>query len=75
MLCREPTWPPLSVIVIYFAVPIINEVLKPFQVRYEEIHSDSAYLDSVLEEGARKAAEIADATLKNLYQAMGFLRR
>ncbi|KAF9686077.1 hypothetical protein SADUNF_Sadunf03G0120800 [Salix dunnii] len=51
------------------------EHLHPIQVRYEEIHSDSAYLDSVLEEGARKAAEIADATLKNLYQAMGFLRR
>ncbi|KAJ6414862.1 hypothetical protein OIU84_003805 [Salix udensis] len=51
------------------------EHLHPIQVRYEEIHSDSAYLDSVLEEGAGKAAEIADATLKNLYQAMGFLRR
>ncbi|KAG6783021.1 hypothetical protein POTOM_012451 [Populus tomentosa] len=51
------------------------EHLHPIQVRYEEIHSDSAYLDSVLEEGARKASEIADATLKNVYQAMGFLRR
>ncbi|KAJ6703285.1 hypothetical protein OIU85_029274 [Salix viminalis] len=51
------------------------EHLHPIQARYEEIHSDSAYLDSVLEEGAGKAAEIADATLKNLYQAMGFLRR
>ncbi|KAH8513050.1 hypothetical protein H0E87_006377 [Populus deltoides] len=51
------------------------EHLYPIQVRYEEIHSDSAYLDSVLEEGARKASEIADATLKNVYQAMGFLRR
>jgi tryptophanyl-tRNA synthetase len=29
----------------------------------------------VLEEGASKAAEIADATLKNVYQAMGILRR
>ncbi|KAB5564737.1 hypothetical protein DKX38_004791 [Salix brachista] len=51
------------------------EHLHPIQVRYEEIQSDSAYLDSVLEEGAGKAEEIADATLKNLYQAMGFLRR
>ncbi|XP_050211702.1 tryptophan--tRNA ligase, chloroplastic/mitochondrial isoform X2 [Mercurialis annua] len=49
--------------------------LHPIQVRYEEIISDSAYLDRVLEEGANKASEIADATLNNVYQAMGFLRR
>lgn len=45
------------------------------QVRYEEIISDSAYLDGILAEGATKAAGIADATLHNVYQAMGFLRR
>lgn len=45
------------------------------QVRYEEIMSDSAYLDRVLAEGATKAADIADTTLNNVYQAMGFLRR
>lgn len=45
------------------------------QVRYEEIMSDSAYLDRLLAEGATKAADIADATLNNVYQAMGFLRR
>lgn len=37
--------------------------------------SDSGYLDEVLAKGARNAAEIADATLQNVYQAMGFLRR
>ncbi|KAJ9701851.1 hypothetical protein PVL29_003877 [Vitis rotundifolia] len=49
--------------------------LHPIQVRYEEIMSDSAYLDRLLAEGATKAADIADATLNNVYQAMGFLRR
>ncbi|KAK8654825.1 hypothetical protein V6N13_107422 [Hibiscus sabdariffa] len=49
--------------------------LHPIQVRYEEIISDPAYLDGVLAEGATKAAAIADATLENVYQAMGFLRR
>ncbi|XP_057434813.1 tryptophan--tRNA ligase, chloroplastic/mitochondrial [Lotus japonicus] len=49
--------------------------LQPIQVRYEEIMSDSGYLDEVLAKGARNAAEIADATLQNVYQAMGFLRR
>lgn len=55
-------------------------VITPFfpqlwQVRYEEIMSDSGYLDEVLAKGARNAAEIADTTLDNVYQAMGFLRR
>lgn len=45
------------------------------QVRYGEIISDSAYLDGILAEGAMKAAGIADATLNNVYQAMGFLQR
>ncbi|XP_021276618.1 tryptophan--tRNA ligase, chloroplastic/mitochondrial isoform X2 [Herrania umbratica] len=49
--------------------------LHPIQVRYEDIISDPAYLDGVLAEGAEKAAAIADATLNNVYQAMGFLRR
>lgn len=45
------------------------------QVRYNEIISDSAFLDEVLADGARKASSIADVTVNNLYQAMGFLRR
>ncbi|XP_052209538.1 tryptophan--tRNA ligase, chloroplastic/mitochondrial [Diospyros lotus] len=49
--------------------------LHPIQARYEQIMSDTAYLDSVLAEGARKAADKADVTLANVYQAMGFLRR
>ncbi|KAL6845588.1 hypothetical protein ACP4OV_025083 [Aristida adscensionis] len=49
--------------------------LEPIQARYEEIMSDPGYLDNVLLEGAGKAAEIADTTLNNVYQAMGFLRR
>ncbi|KAK6236800.1 hypothetical protein SCA6_012137 [Theobroma cacao] len=44
-------------------------------VRYEDIISDPAYLDGVLAEGAEKAAAIADVTLNNVYQAMGFLCR
>ncbi|CAJ1973921.1 unnamed protein product [Sphenostylis stenocarpa] len=49
--------------------------LHPIQVHYEEIMSDSGYLDEVLAQGARNAAEIADTTLHNVYQAMGFLKR
>lgn len=46
-----------------------------WQVRYEEIMSDSGYLDGVLAQGARNAADIADSTLNNIYQAMGFFKR
>ncbi|MED6145483.1 Tryptophan--tRNA ligase, chloroplastic/mitochondrial [Stylosanthes scabra] len=49
--------------------------LHPIQVRYDEIMSDSGYLDEVLAEGARNASEIAEATVNNVYQAMGFLGR
>ncbi|MED6192126.1 Tryptophan--tRNA ligase, chloroplastic/mitochondrial, variant 2 [Stylosanthes scabra] len=49
--------------------------LHPIQVRYDKIMSDSSYLDEVLAEGARNASEIADATVNNVYQAMGFLGR
>lgn len=45
------------------------------QERYREITSDSGHLDKVLAEGASRATEIAESTLKNVYQAMGFLRR
>nr|XP_029121083.1 tryptophan--tRNA ligase, chloroplastic/mitochondrial isoform X2 [Elaeis guineensis] len=49
--------------------------LHPIQVRYEEITSDPAYLDQILSEGARKAADIAETTVNNVYQAMGFFQR
>ena len=49
--------------------------LSSLQVRYEEITSDPAYLDQILSEGARKAADIAETTVNNVYQAMGFFQR
>lgn len=46
-----------------------------FQACYDEITKDPSYVDQILSEGASKAGEIADQTLNNVYQAMGFLRR
>ncbi|OVA08541.1 Aminoacyl-tRNA synthetase [Macleaya cordata] len=69
--CREMNWGTFKPLL---TDALINH-LHPIQVRYEEIMSDSAYLDRVLVEGATKAADIADATLNNVYQAMGFLRK
>ncbi|KAI5067097.1 hypothetical protein GOP47_0017625 [Adiantum capillus-veneris] len=49
--------------------------LKPIQVRYAEITADPVYIDRILANGEDKAREIADVTLANAYQAMGFLPR
>ncbi|KAL3746798.1 hypothetical protein ACJRO7_015698 [Eucalyptus globulus] len=69
--CQDMSWGSFK--------PLITDALidhlHPIQVRYEEVMSDSAYLDGVLAEGAARATDIADATLNNVYQAMGFLRR
>ncbi|KAK4422258.1 Tryptophan--tRNA ligase, chloroplastic/mitochondrial [Sesamum alatum] len=69
--CRDMNWGTFK--------PLLTDALvdhlHPIQTRYAEIMSDTAYLDNILAEGASKAAAIADATLNNVYQAMGFLRR
>ncbi|KAK9149342.1 hypothetical protein Scep_008099 [Stephania cephalantha] len=69
--CQDMNWGTFKTLL---ADSIIDH-LHPIQVRYEEIMYDSAYLDRILVEGATKATNIADATLNNVYQAMGFLKR
>ncbi|KAK9699004.1 hypothetical protein RND81_08G147000 [Saponaria officinalis] len=69
--CQDMSWGTFK--------PLLTDALidhlQTIQTRYDEIMSDPAYLDEVLANGATKATEIADATLNNVYQAMGFLRR
>uniref|UniRef100_A0A0V0H7D3 Putative ovule protein n=1 Tax=Solanum chacoense TaxID=4108 RepID=A0A0V0H7D3_SOLCH len=69
--CRDMNWGTFKIVL----TDALVDHLQPIQVRYEEIISDSSYLDGVLAEGARKAADIADVTVNNVYQAMGFLKR
>ncbi|XP_020106130.1 tryptophan--tRNA ligase, chloroplastic/mitochondrial isoform X1 [Ananas comosus] len=69
--CQDMNWGTFKTVL----TDALIEHLHPIQVRYDEITSDPVYLDNVLSEGARKAADIADTTLRNVYQAMGFLRR
>ncbi|KAI9106354.1 hypothetical protein K1719_021882 [Acacia pycnantha] len=69
--CQNMNWGPFKALL----TDALIDHLHPIQVRYEEIMSDSGYLDQILVEGAEKASDIADATLQNVYQAMGFLRR
>ena len=43
------------------------------QERYKEVTEDPAYLDGILADGAAKANQVADRTLKDVYDALGFL--
>ena len=47
--------------------------LRPLQQRYRELRADPAALLQVLEQGRRRATEVADATLARVRQALGFL--
>ncbi|KAI7757592.1 hypothetical protein M8C21_016483 [Ambrosia artemisiifolia] len=69
--CQDMNWGTFKTVL----TDALIDHLHPIQTRYEEIMSDTGYLDQVLAEGASKAADIADVTLSNVYQAMGFLKR
>ena len=47
--------------------------LKPVQDRYADIRTDTEGLRRVLREGAAKASQRADATLKRVYEVLGFI--
>ncbi|XP_057960031.1 tryptophan--tRNA ligase, chloroplastic/mitochondrial isoform X2 [Malania oleifera] len=69
--CRDMNWGMFKTLLI----DTLIDHLHPIQVRYKEIMASPDYLEGVLAEGAARAADIADATLSNVYEAMGFLRR
>lgn len=47
--------------------------LQPIQDKYQSIIKDRSYLDSVLQNGATKANEVAQTTLAKVKNALGFL--
>lgn len=47
--------------------------LEPIQTKYHEITADKAFLDHVLKTGQEKADIVANATLKRVQDALGFL--
>lgn len=47
--------------------------LEPIQNRYNEIMQDPGYIEDVLDKGAAKAAETANATLNSAKDALGFV--
>lgn len=56
--------------------PLLTEAviakIVPFQVRYREIMADPSYLNGVLLDGQNAADELAEKTLQQVKDAMGF---
>ena len=49
------------------------EALKPIQNKYDELMNNKDYLNSVLKDGANRAASVANQTLTRVKDALGFL--
>lgn len=52
----------------------VIEFLQPFQELYKELRMDQSYLDKVLRSGAERAIQLAEPTLQQVYDAIGFVR-
>lgn len=50
----------------------LNNELAPFRTRREELAEDPRYVNDVLEDGARRASVIADETMTEVREAIGF---
>ncbi|OCQ19714.1 tryptophan--tRNA ligase [Pseudoalteromonas luteoviolacea] len=53
----------------------VVEMLEPIQSRFHEIRADKTLLENIMRNGAEKASERAEKTLKAVYDAVGFIPR
>jgi tryptophanyl-tRNA synthetase len=53
----------------------VNGMLSALQARYKEYSLEESYLDDILAKGAEKASEVAERTLKDVKEKVGFLAR
>ena len=51
----------------------VANTLAPIQERYADFISDKAYLESILRRNAEKASEKAEATVREVYEKVGFI--
>ncbi len=54
---------------------VVVDFVTPFRDRTLELLDDQAYLTGVLERGAEQAGAVAEATLRDVYQRVGFVGR
>jgi tryptophanyl-tRNA synthetase len=52
---------------------VVVDFVTPFRDKTLELLDDQAFLTAVLKKGAEQAHEVADATLKDVYQRVGFV--
>ena len=52
----------------------VVEAFSPIQDEYKRILADKAYLDGVLQDGAQRAAHIANRVVNKVYKKVGFLQ-
>ncbi|KZN48209.1 tryptophan--tRNA ligase [Pseudoalteromonas luteoviolacea] len=53
----------------------VVEMLEPIQSRFHEIRADKTLLENIMRNGAEKASERAEKTLKAVYDVVGFIPR
>ncbi|HTW18105.1 MAG TPA: tryptophan--tRNA ligase [Nocardioides sp.] len=51
----------------------VVDFVTPFRERTLELLDDQAHLSAVLKQGAERAGEVAEATLRDVYQRVGFV--
>jgi len=54
---------------------LVVDFVTPFRDRTLELMEDRAELDLILEKGSQRAAEVAERTLKDVYDRVGFVAR
>jgi tryptophanyl-tRNA synthetase len=54
---------------------LVVDFVTPFRDRTLELMEDRAELDVILEKGSQRAAEVAERTLKDVYDRVGFVAR
>lgn len=77
MFCSPSLYIPHILTILYFRSILSSLLISLYvlQKRYGEVVAEPAYLDGILKEGAERAEVIANATLENIQNAMGFLPR
>jgi len=53
----------------------VVETLRPIREKAEALLKDKAYLEEVYREGARRAAAVADRTVRKVYKKVGFVQK
>ena len=57
---------------IYTGELVVEKIIKPFREKTMTLLADENQLNSIMNDGAQKAEKVANATLKSVYEKVGF---